>query len=226
MFEVFWCAELFRDQAAIDELTADANLAITQVTRPVFEKIAYGERAEGILGVAETPTHSLAQLKLPAGPLIAVLEGIEKPGNLGAMLRSADAAGVSAVILADPLTDLYNPNVLRASLGTVFRVPVAEASSAETLAWLQSRGVSIFAAMPSATGLLWEQDFTGATALVLGAEAPGLSQVWLDANINAVALPMLGAADSLNVSAAAAVLFYEALRQRQTQAGSARTSDG
>ena len=168
----------------------------------------------------------LAQFKLPAGPLIAVLEGIEKPGNLGAMLRSADAAGVSAVILADPLTDLYNPNVIRASLGTVFRVPVAEASSAETLAWLQSRGVSIFAAMPSATGLHWEQYFTGATALVLGAEAPGLSQVWLDANINAVALPMLGAADSLNVSAAAAVLFYEALRQRQTQAGSARTSDG
>lgn len=219
LLEIFWCPELFRAPDLIGELIGERELAVTEVSRGVFQKIAYGERAEGILAVAQTPSQTLAGLKLPHCPLVAVLEGIEKPGNLGAMLRSADAAGVSAVVLADPLTDLYNPNVIRASLGTVFQVPVAVASAEETLTWLRASGLAIFAAVPGAACLLWEQDFSGPAALVLGAEAQGLSPVWLRANINTVALPMLGTADSLNVSATAAVLFYEALRQRQIAAG-------
>jgi TrmH family RNA methyltransferase len=147
-------------------------------------------------------------------PLIAVLEGVEKPGNVGAVLRSADAAGVSAVILADGRTDLYNPNAIRASSGTIFSMPVCEATSSDVLAWLRERGFRIAAARVDGSVPYTKVDYRGPTAIVLGSEATGLSPIWSGNDIQAVRLPMLGAADSLNVSVTAAVLFYEALRQR------------
>jgi TrmH family RNA methyltransferase len=180
-----------------------------------MQRLCFGERAEGLLAVGVTPPRPLDELKLPERPLVAVLEGIEKPGNVGAILRSADGAGVDAMIVADPATDLFNPHAIRASLGTVFTVPTAAASSAEAAAWLRARRLPIFAARVEAAVPYAQVDFCRGAAIVLGSEAAGLSGVWSGTDVTAVSLPMRGAADSLNVSAAAAVLFYEALRQRQ-----------
>ncbi len=161
------------------------------------------------------PCAALADLKLPDSALVAVLAGVEKPGNVGAVLRSADAAGASAVIAADAGTDLYNPNCIRASLGTVFTLPVCAASEVETLAYLRRERLAIYAARLDDTAIDYRQvQFAPRAAIVLGSEAVGLSDAWRGADIQAVKLPMLGVADSLNVSATAAVLFYEALRQR------------
>jgi TrmH family RNA methyltransferase len=145
---------------------------------------------------------------------VAVLSGVEKPGNIGAVLRTADAAGVSAVILADPRTDPFNPNAIRASLGTIFSVPVATATVAETLAWLREKQCRILTTRVDARLTYSEADYRGPTAIVLGSEAEGLSDGWSGADDVPVRVPMLGIADSLNVSATAAVLFYEAVRQR------------
>jgi TrmH family RNA methyltransferase len=164
--------------------------------------------------VARPPQTTLDDLRLPACPLVAVLEGVEKPGNVGAVLRSADAAGVSALIVADGGTDLYNPNTIRASLGTIFSMPVRAAPAPNVRDWLSSRQIPIFAARVDATTSYTDVDFTGPAAIVLGSEAAGLSQVWT-AGVTPIRLPMHGAADSLNVSATAAVLFYEVLRQRE-----------
>lgn len=214
--EVYVCPELVHSDEArrlLDELPA--RVADTfQVTEPVFEKLAFGDRAEGIVAVAAVPSVQLADLRLPADALVAVVEGIEKPGNVGAVLRSADGAGLSALIVADGGTDLYNPAAIRASLGTIFTLPVCQADSAETLAWLRAAGLRIFAARVDGSVPYTRADFRGPAAIVLGSEAGGLSAAWHAADIQAIRLPMLGAADSLNVSATAAILFYEALRQR------------
>jgi TrmH family RNA methyltransferase len=187
---------------------------ILEVDERVFRKLAFGQRIEGVLGVARTPVAELADLTLPERPLIAVLEGIQKPGNLGAVLRSADATGLSAVILADGGTDLYNPNAIRASLGTIFTVPVAAASAEQTLAWLRQHELLIFATRVDAALSYTEADYRQPAAIVLGSEATGLTAAWSADDVTAIGIPMLGAADSLNVSVAAAVVFYEALRQR------------
>ena len=170
--------------------------------------------SEGVVGVAAVPQRRLEDLVLPANPLVAVLEGVEKPGNVGAVLRSADGAGVSALVVADPRTDLFNPNVIRASLGTVFSLPVAAAAPGDVLAWLRGRGLQILAARVEGSVSYTEVDYRQPTAIVLGSEAQGLTSLWSGDDVRAIRLPMLGVADSLNVSAAAAVLFYEALRQR------------
>jgi RNA methyltransferase, TrmH family len=224
LLEVFACADLCRDDEARRLLAAlpETDCDILPVAEVVFQKLAFGQRAEGVLGVAELPRPTLASLTLGAGaPLVAVLEGIEKPGNLGAVLRTADAAGVSAVIAADPRTDLYNPNAIRASLGTIFTLPICAATSADAIAWLRERGFAILAARVDGSVPYAAADYRGPTAIVLGSEAAGLTSAWTGPGIRAVHLPMLGAADSLNVSVTAAVLFYEALRQRQagTQRG-------
>jgi TrmH family RNA methyltransferase len=186
------------------------------VTPAVFEKLAFGERVEGLVAVCATPTRTLDDLKLPPDALVCVLESVEKPGNLGAVLRSADAAGVSAVIVADERTDLYNPNTVRASMGALFTVPTAVADAPTTLAWLRERGYTMWSARVGSGPVYTEAKFTGPTAIVLGSEAEGLSaRFWAD-DVRPMHLPMLGRADSLNVSVAAAVLFYEALRQRRT----------
>ena len=196
---------------------ATAGHPATFVSEPVLVRIAFGDRTDGIVAVVRMPRRTLADIHFPAPPataLIAVVEGVEKPGNLGAILRSADGAGLDAVVAADPRTDLANPNVIRASLGTIFARPVVEASTADTLAWLRGSGLTIVAARVDGAVDYAVQDFRGPVAIVLGAEADGLSEAWRAPDVRAVRLPMLGVADSLNVSATAAVLFYEARRQR------------
>ncbi len=218
--EAFVCDAFCRtaaSQAAAKTLTA-AHCELWHVTPEVFAKLAFGERADGVVLIAETPQAALATLKPRGEGPIAVIEGVEKPGNVGAVLRSADAAGVAALIVAEPATDLFNPNCIRASLGAVFQVPVCTATSAATLEWLRDRNLAIYAARVDA-----RVDYTAAAiarncALVLGSEAAGLSPAWHSDDVTAIRLPMLGAVDSLNVSAAAAVLFYESLRQREASA--------
>jgi len=216
MLEMFVCEPLCTSREAQGLLgwLPDCRAEVFRVTEPVFEKLSFGHRAEGVLGVAEMPRQRLEELQLPERPLVAVLEGVEKPGNVGAVLRSADAAGLSALIVADAWTDLYNPNAIRASLGTIFTMPVCAATSADTLEWLRRKRLAIYAARADASLPYTEVDYRGPTAIVLGSEAEGLSAGWSGGDVTAVRLPMHGAADSLNVSAAAAVLFYEARRQR------------
>jgi len=217
--EVFVCEQLCTgdEERALLEMLPQSGAEILEVSKPVFEKLAFGHRAEGVLAVAETPGHMLDDLLLPQNPLVAVLEGVQKPGNIGAVLRSADAAGVSAVIAADAGTDLYNPNAIRASLGAIFTVPICAAGAAEILDWLRRHQLAVLAARVEGSVVYTEIDYRRPTAIVLGSEAEGLCDTWRGENITAVRLPMLGAADSLNVSVTAAVLFYEALRQRRAE---------
>ncbi len=196
------------------ETLSNRGAEILYVTQQVFEKLSFGDRSEGVVAVAEMPMTDINSLMMLDNPLIAVLEGVEKPGNVGAVVRSADAAGVSTVITADGRTDLFNPNAIRASLGTIFTMPVCEAASGEVLEWLRKNELAIYAARVDGSVSYTEVDYHGPTAIVLGSEAKGLSSVWDADDIQPIRLPMLGAADSLNISATAAVLFYEALRQR------------
>ncbi|MBF6604315.1 MAG: RNA methyltransferase [Chloroflexi bacterium] len=195
-------------------LSAARGPRLTPVSRAVLDKLAFGDRSDGIVAVVRPRVQRLADIELPPRPLVAVVEGVEKPGNLGAILRSADGAGIDAVIAADPATDLVNPNTIRASIGTIFARPVVAATALETLAWLRDRGLRIVAARVDGTADPWDTDLRGAVAVILGSESAGLTPTWHGADVVALRLPMRGAADSLNVSAAAAVLFYEALRQR------------
>ncbi|MCE9544757.1 MAG: RNA methyltransferase [Planctomycetia bacterium] len=215
LLEVFFCPDQFESppNAMLADLT-ERGTAVFAVSPAVLERLAFGERSAGIVAVAEIPDCSLADLVLPSCPLVAVLERVEKPGNIGAVVRSADAAGVSALIVADPATDLFNPNAIRASLGTIFRLPVCATDSASIAQWLREHQVQMVAARLDAKAAPWEVDLTKPTAIILGAEATGVSPVWSGDDVQGVRLPMLGTADSLNVSAAAAVIFYEALRQR------------
>ena len=189
---------------------------LIEVSPAVMEKLAYGNRVEGLVAVACTPKRKLPDLPLAGDSLVVVLEGVEKPGNLGAILRTADAAGVAGLIVVDGGTDLYNPNAIRASLGAIFTVPVCSATSAETLAWLRAKSLRMLAARVDGARDYVTAEFRGPVAIVLGSEAYGLSDNWRAPDIEPIKLPMLGQIDSLNLSATAAVLFYEALRQRRT----------
>lgn len=180
-----------------------------------FERLAFGDRTDGVVLVVRIPERTLDDLALPDAPLLVVTEDVEKPGNLGAILRTADAVAADAVIAAGG-TDLYNPNVIRASIGTVFSVQVAASPAADVRAWLRDRGIRVIASRVDAARLHVDADLTGPLALVLGSEADGLSDFWRGPDVEGVRLPMLGVADSLNVSAAGAVLLYEAWRQRHT----------
>ena len=214
--DAFVCEALVRSddaRAAVVAVTRGARRTF-QVSTEAFEKVAFGDRAEGIVAVVRVPATSLSDLNLPPDPFVAVLERIEKPGNLGAVLRSADGAGVDALIAADPGTDLFNPNTIRASLGAAFAMPLASATSADTLAFLRAAGMRIVAARVDAETVYTDADLRGPLAIALGAEAAGLSGAWSGPDVMAVRLPMLGVGDSLNVSVAAAILLYEARRQR------------
>jgi RNA methyltransferase, TrmH family len=214
--ELYLCAELLAPPDA-DQLVAlgeRARAEVVWVAPRVFERLAYGERADGVVAVFTPPKRRFADLVLPPNPLLLVLAGVEKPGNLGAVARTADGAGVDALLVADGVGDVFHPNAIRASLGALFRLPTVAATSAETLAWLRARELRIFAACVEGGVPYSEADFRGPTAIVLGSEAAGLGPEWTAPEIQAVRLPMKGLADSLNVSAAAAVLAYEALRQR------------
>jgi len=188
---------------------------IVEVSEAVIAKLAFGDRSDGIVAIVRTGSTDLESLRLTSGvPLVVVVEGVEKPGNLGAILRTADGAGASGLIAADPLTDLFNPNAIRASLGTIFRVPLAAASSPATLDWLTTRDIAPIAARVDGATPYTDVDMRRPVAIVLGREATGLSAAWDDPRVTAVRIPMLGTADSLNVSVAAAIMLYEAVRQR------------
>jgi TrmH family RNA methyltransferase len=215
--EVFVVPELLVEPEAnaLLERLREESVPVLELGREAFERLAYGDRLDGVVAVAETPLRTLADLLLPPEPLIAVIEGVEKPGNLGAVLRTADGAGLNAVIVAESATDLFNPNIIRASLGTVFALPVCVASTGELLTWLGERGIAIIAARVDGSVDYTAADYHGAVAIALGSEARGLSDAWGELARASVHVPMLGVADSLNVSVTAAVLFYEALRQRR-----------
>ena len=220
---VYYCTECdVRRSDDIDlsdllERLRSSCVELSEVTPAVFEKISFGHRREGLVAVAPTAKRSLQEYQPTENPFLAVIEQVEKPGNLGAILRTADAAGVDAVIVVDPRTDLFNPNAIRASLGTIFTVPLFETTFDEATAWLKKHQINSFAARVDSSVPYTEVDYTPATAVVLGSEAEGLTDRWDDTNSRAIRLPMQGIADSLNLSVSAAVLFYEALRQRQSK---------
>jgi TrmH family RNA methyltransferase len=214
--EAFVCEPFIRTddaRAAVRALEA-AGAQTWTTSEKAFAKVAFGDRAEGVVAVVRSPATGLADLSIGDDTLVVVLEAVEKPGNLGAVLRSADGAGADALILADPRTDAFNPNAIRASAGTAFSVPIAADSTTEVRAWLRARGIRIVAARLDAETEPWDADLRGPLAIALGSEAGGLSPAWSTDDVAAVRLPMLGVADSLNVSVAAAVLLYEARRQR------------
>ena len=212
--EAFVCETLCTSEAAREVVSRLAEANCAGVTSEVFEKVCFGERNDGVVVVAKTPVRTLDQLTLPPRPLVAVLEGLEKPGNVGAILRTADGAGVDAVIVAGGGTDLFNPNTIRASLGTVFAANVCTATVEETIEKLRAWKLPIIATRPDAKPLYTEVDYHAGAAIVLGSEAEGLTADWEQQDVQGVRLPMQGIADSLNVSATAAILFYEAQRQR------------
>ena len=215
--QIWYCPEQETPATAAlrAELTASAP-AVFEVPVTVMDKISYREHAEGLLAVARVPVRELAELDLPTDrpPLLVVVENLEKPGNLGAVLRVADGAGVDAVLVCGEGTDLYNPNVLRASRGACFHVPCLAAPEQEIRSFLAGHGIRIVATTPAADILWSEADLTGPVAVILGAEHDGLSESWLTGADLRVTLPMLGVGDSLNISTTAAILLYEGMRQR------------
>ena len=211
---LFICPEMAGEEGGdLARVRAAAGEEV-EVSRPVFEKMAYRENADGWLAVLPAVRRGLADLDPGARALLVVAEAVEKPGNLGALLRSADAAGATGVIVCDPATDVNNPNTVRASRGALFALPPVEASTAEASAWLGARGIRIVAATPQAEVNYTAADLRGPVALAVGAEDVGLSEAWLEGADVAVRIPMQGRVNSLNVATAAALLLYEAVRQR------------
>ena len=202
----------------VDSLQFTGDYPVTTISHQVYEKMAYRGSTEGIIAVAKVKDHNLSSvnrhLSTVNNPLVIVLESVEKPGNLGAVLRTAEAAGVDAVIVCDPLTDLYNPNLIRASIGGVFSVPVAVCNSKECIAFLKEHKIRILTAQLQDSYDYYDYDMLGATAIVMGTESTGLTLQWREAADAHIRIPMLGRLDSLNVSVSAAILMYEAVRQR------------
>lgn len=218
--EVYLCPELATGPAnqpliaRCEELARQRQTSLVTVTPAVFAKIAYREESGGLLLVIPYVTQPLARLSVAHAPFFTVIEGVEKPGNLGAILRTADAAGVDGVIVCAGATDVHNPNVVRASLGALFTVPLAEARTDAVIQWLQQQQIQIVAASPEGTQDYIVPDYRAPVAVVMGSEAYGLAPVWLSAAQAVVRIPMHGTVDSLNLSAATAILLYEVVRQR------------
>ena len=211
---LFICKELFLGS---NEPQLIEEVATTTFALPphLFEKISYRDRPDGLIAIARQMKKKLSDLPLKKSPLYIVAEAIEKPGNLGTILRSADGVGADGVIVCDRCTDIYNPNVVRASVGTLFTLPVVEAEGSETLQWLKQRNIQIVAATPSAELEYTAADLVGPIAIAVGTEQLGLSKKWLDLADISVRIPMLGTADSLNVATATTLILYEVLRQRR-----------
>ena len=209
---LFFCEEMI----SLHELGADLvdDKLLIPVSREVFNKLAIRENSGGAIAVAEMKPHLLDQIVLKSNPLVLVLESVEKPGNLGALLRTADAAGIDAVIICDPQTDFYNPNVIRSSVGCVFTKQIASATSEETIAWLRKNNIRIYCTSLEAATPYHTIDYRGPSAIVMGTEATGLSKVWTESSTANIIIPMQGTIDSMNVSTAAAVVVFEACRQR------------
>lgn len=213
---VFVCPSVMPDSDraswAPDQVGGD--IRVFEVSASVYDKIAYRAGTEGVIAEVKAKSLSLKDLALSENPLIVVLESVEKPGNLGAVLRSADASGADAVIVCDPLTDLYNPNLIRSSIGAIFTVPCVACSSDECIDFLKSKGISILTAQLQDSELYYDSDMKKGVAIVMGTESTGLTDIWRKAADAHIRIPMLGRLDSLNVSVSAAILLYEAVRQR------------
>ncbi len=214
-YAVFFCPDIISEDD-LKEISDKCRCSFFEVPQHLYDKLAYRGGTEGIIAELHCKENNLESLKLPENPLVVVLEAVEKPGNLGAVLRSADASGVDAVIVCDPLTDMYNPNLIRSSIGAVFTVPVATATSADTIAWLKGKGIKIYTAQLQDSEWYYDTDMRGGTAIVMGTEATGLTDAWRKAADAHIKIPMLGKLDSLNVSVSAAILMFEAVRQRNS----------
>ncbi len=217
---LFYCTELFQgtNEPTLMKQAEAAGAELIPCSAAVFHKMAYRDRPEGLLALAPQVHIPLESLQVPEHPLLLLAEHIEKPGNLGTMLRSADAAGVHAVIVCDRCTDINNPNVVRASIGALFTLPVVDASSQAVKQWLQERDIQVVAATPHTDRDYTAIDYAKGTAILVGAEQVGLSDFWMNEADGQVRIPMLGQCDSLNVAAAATILLYEAVRQRRLAA--------
>jgi TrmH family RNA methyltransferase len=218
--ELYVCQELDRIGRSQDLMLQDIRMQVIEVGKNAFARIAYREGSDGLIALAVPRNLGLPELKLSREPLILILESVEKPGNLGAIMRTADAADIDAVIVCDPLTDIYNPNAIRSGVGCIFTRQVVTCTSTEALDWLHNQKFHIFAAALSEKALVYHQiDYHGPTAIVMGTEATGLSREWLDKADAQIIIPMKGIADSLNVSTSAAVIVFEAVRQREKGRG-------
>lgn len=216
--DLYYCPEFFPSEAHrafIDQVRKKDCLRITRLSEDAYSKASLREGPDGLLAVALQQANALSQLKLPKDPLLLVLEGIEKPGNLGAILRSADGAGVDAVILVDCVLDLYNPNAIRSSQGLIFALPIVQTEREILRKWLDEHSIKCCASTPDTTLHHWDVDLRGPSAIFMGSESDGLSEYWLEQADEKIRIPMEGRADSLNVAAATTVCLYEARRQRQ-----------
>ncbi|HRW58670.1 MAG TPA: RNA methyltransferase [Chlamydiales bacterium] len=216
---LFFCKELFlgeNEESLIEKIQQNAKAI--PVEKSIFEKISYRDRPDGLIAIAKTFSTDLERIEKiiqnKKSPFILIAESIEKPGNLGTILRSADAAGVDAVIVADPCTDLFNPNVVRASTGMLFSMPVATADNPQLLSFLEKYKIKTIAATPHSKKNYVDEDMTGPVAILVGTEQYGLSDFWMEKSLSSVAIPMKGFADSLNVATATTIMLYEVLRQR------------
>ena len=187
---------------------------IIEISKEVYQKLAYRDTTEGIIAVAKTKALQLSDLKLSKNPLILVAEGLEKPGNLGAVLRTADAANIDAVIIANPKSDMYNPNIVRSSVGCLFTRQIAVATSEEAIEFLKEKNINIYCATLQDSAMYHTENYNEPTALVVGTEATGITEVWRKNSTKNINIPMQGIIDSMNVSVAAAILLFEAKRQR------------
>jgi TrmH family RNA methyltransferase len=214
--ELYVCAELDKESRSEGLYQQDKKMQVYEVGTNAFNRLAYRESSDGLIALAVPRYLKLDELKLSPVPLILVLESVEKPGNLGAIMRTADAAGIDAVIVCDPLTDIYNPNAIRSGVGCIFTRQVVTCSTYEAIGWLKFKKIKIFAAALTRQALIYHHiDFRSPAAIVMGTEATGLSIEWLDKSDAQVIIPMKGIADSMNVSTSAAVLVFEAVRQRE-----------
>lgn len=212
---IYFCPEILGELQLTGLIKGiNADVEVFPVSKEVYEKIAYREGSGGVIALARPRNHRLEDLKLPEKPLLLVLEAVEKPGNLGALLRTADAAGIDAVVVCDPQTDIYNPNVVRSSIGCLFSVPLAVCNSSEAISWMKQQNISIYCTYLKAAVPYTEVDFTRAAAIVMGTEADGITAQWVEAASRNIIIPMRGSADSMNVSTSAAVVVFEACRQR------------
>lgn len=221
-YTIFICRDILTDKGldkilgAIEENFTGMACPIVEIPLQLYDKVAYRGGTEGVIAEMHCRNTGLEDLELKDNPLVVVLESVEKPGNLGAVLRSADASGVDAVIVCDPLTDLYNPNLIRSSIGAIFTVPVATASSDKTIEWLKANGIKIYTAQLQDSEWYYDTDMKAGTAIVMGTEATGLTDIWRESADAHIKIPMLGQLDSLNVSVSAAILMFEAVRQRNS----------
>ena len=210
--QLFFCPDIIA-QEAVQQLI-DTAAQVFSLSAAAYGKIAYREGTEGVVAVLKTAPRTLDSLQVPDDALVIVLESVEKPGNLGAILRSADASGAAAVIVCDPLTDIYNPNVVRASIGAVFTTAVVACPSQEAADWLKRHGFQIVTAQLQDSEVYYDVDFKRATAIIFGTESTGLTDFWRKISDARIRIPMLGQMDSLNVATSVAILSYEAVRQK------------